>query len=380
MLKLVYFLLPVIITASPSLRTPPTIVSYFGDDETELLSDQKWIEFKSTYNKSYESNLTEMQRAKIFQANLQRIDAENAHGKNSYTLGINQFSDMTPEEFSSTRKSFGLVLYPEDEEGVKLLEQSSSYLGIHEFDGNESSLPTSVDWRKSGAVTPVKNQGNCGSCWAFSTTGALEGIMKIKSGKLVSLSEQQIATCHGAVQFPPLLPGACSGGSPGGGFAFAEKHGICTEKSYEYVGNKDEFKCLSKGCSIGIPKGKVKGYKGVAPLGRLIPASTAALMSAVAQQPISVGVQADSDAFMHYKSGILSGTCGESDAGMVDHAILLVGYGTDEKLGDYWLVKNSWGTSWGEEGYVRLARGKNEGSKWGACHVRALPSYPILNN
>jgi len=167
-----------------------------------------------------------------------------------------------------------------------------------------------VDWTTKGAVTPVKNQGQCGSCWSFSTTGALEGAWEIATGKLVSLSEQQFVDCDKVDQ-------GCSGGLMDNAFQFAEKNAICTEQSYSYQGRQGT--CQASSCTVGIPSGGVTGFKDVAK------DDMQALMEAVAQQPVSIAIEADKSAFQLYRSGVLSSTCGTK----LDHGVLLVGYGSD---------------------------------------------------
>merc|ERR1712061_231528 len=178
-------------------------------------------------------------------------------------------------------------------------------------------LAANVDWSTKGAVTPVKDQGQCGSCWAFSTTGSMEGSYEISTGSLKSMSEQQLMDCS-------LLNSGCNGGSMDLAFMFAENHVVCTEQSYPYTAV--DGSCKSS-CSTAIPQGGVTGYQDVQ-------SSTQALKSAIMQQPVSVAIQADQSAFQLYTGGTISSGCGTS----LDHGVLAVGY-TDS----YYKVKNSWG-------------------------------------
>merc|ERR1712178_376126 len=195
--------------------------------------------------------------------------------------------------------------------GIKQPEEpwgSLPSLGQHEYAGE--ALADAVDWTTKGAVTPVKNQGQCGSCWSFSTTGSLEGAWQIATGKLVSLSEQQFVDCDKVDQ-------GCNGGLMDNAFKYAEQNAICTEESYGYKGKGGT--CQATSCTVGIPKGGVTGYKDVAKDDKN------ALMEAVAQQPVSIAIEADLPTFQRYRSGVLGGICGAK----LDHGVLAVGYGTD---------------------------------------------------
>lgn len=230
---------------------------------------------------------------------------------------------------------------------------------VHEAPKDVSALPSTVDWVSKGAVTPVKNQGQCGSCWSFSTTGALEGAYYNKYGNLLSFSEQQLVSCD--------VGGAdagCNGGWMDDAFTFVQKNGgITTEDQYPYTsGTTEKSGTCTKTGYTNVAAAAPKSYTDVTAN------SVNALMSAVAQQPVSIAIQANQAAFQLYKSGVLTGKCGQN----LDHGVLLVGYGTDNGV-DYWKVKNSWGDSWGEGGYIRIERSDAD-----LCGVLDAASYPNL--
>jgi hypothetical protein len=305
--------------------------------------------FVAKYGKVYASLEERAARFEVFAANFALVEAENAKGK-SYKLAINEFADVPIEEFRGQRLGYSPA------EHQKTLRLGSPFLGTDLYSGEE--LPESVDWVQDGAVTPVKDQGSCGSCWTFSTSGSLEGAWKIATGNLVSVSEQQLIDCAKAGGLD-----GCNGGEMDPAFTYLENRDVCAEDGYPYL-KKAGNTCSEESCTVAIPRGSVVGFKDV-PAG-----DTKALMEAVAQQPVSTAVQAGQSAFQMYKEGVLTSDCTAN----VDHAVLIVGYGTDNGV-DYWKIKNSWGANWGEEGFIRLARGV---AGDGECGVKVMPSYPVM--
>merc|ERR1711981_355132 len=203
-----------------------------------------------------------------------------------------------------------------------------------------------IDWTTKGAVTPVKNQGQCGSCWAFSTTGGLEGAWQLSSGNLVSMSEQQFVDCS-------KQNSGCNGGLMDYAFSFAEGTAVATESSYAYTAR--DGSCKSS-FTTAIPQGGVTGYSDVS-------TSASALKSALNAGPVSVAIQADQSVFQQYTGGVISSGCGSN----LDHGVLATGYD-----GNTINVKNSWGSSWGVSGYVKIDASQ--------CGITTSASYPKVSS
>jgi len=221
---------------------------------------------------------------------------------------------------------------------------------------NNTNEKDSIDWRDEYKVSSVKNQRECGGCWAFSSVGAVESAWAIKYNVLYNLSEQELIDCS-------ALNRGCDGGSMDMAFQYIMNNSICTNLSYPYIAQNGI--CQQSNCT-GIVK--VQNYSDV------IQNNETALMRAVSQQPISIAIQANKRSFQLYNSGIYS----DPDCGYnLDHGVLLVGYGYDNLYNmEYWIVKNSWGKEWGESGYIRLL--KNTTDNRGQCGIAMMPSYPII--
>merc|ERR1712137_885286 len=297
----------------------------------------QWSTYKQEWNKVYNGDEDEAHKA-TFEQNLAEIEAHNAQGL-SWTEGINRWTDLTQEEY---RVAAGLGYKPAGQ-----LYGDMPHMGVHEYNGEE--LAASVDWTTKGAVTPVKDQGQCGSCWAFSTTGSMEGAWQIGSGKLESLSEQQLVDCSKNGN------AGCNGGSMELGFAYEEGVNVCSESSYPYTAR--DGSCRASSCSTAIPQGGISGYKTVSQ-------STSSLKSAIQQGPVSVAIEADQMSFQLYNGGTITSGCGTN----LDHGVLAVGYGDS-----YYKVKNSWGASWGMNGYVQIATTGN------VCGIHSDASYPVVD-
>jgi len=279
------------------------------------------------------------------------IEAHNK-GNSTFTLGHNKFSHLSLDEWRQEVR-LGLAKPDASEPAAK----------IHAAPADLSTLPASVDWVSAGAVTGVKDQGQCGSCWSFSTTGSLEGAYYLKTNSLISLSEQNFVDCDN------LKNGgkdhACNGGLMDNAFAWAKKNGgVNTEANYPYVSGttKAAGTCSEKGDKYAAPV----SFTDVAVN------SDAAMMAALVQQPVSVAIEADQTSFQLYKSGVFSAACGTN----LDHGVLAVGYGTLNGA-DYYNVKNSWGTGWGDKGFIKFARGGSM-QKEGQCGILMAASYPNL--
>lgn len=304
--------------------------------------------FMLDHAKAYPSLEEKQRRYRIFKANLTHINLHNEQG-HSYELGMNKFGDWTKEEFSRMVKGFT--------PNPKSLQHSRLGVDRRLSEAAASALPSSVDWRTKGCVTAPKDQGQCGSCWAFSTTGAVEGAWCVKKGKLFNLSEQMLMDCS---RF--LGNNSCNGGLMDDAFSYVTQKGLCSEKDYPYEAK--DAKCRETRCR---PVVHIKGFYDV-PAGDEV-----AMRAALANHgPVSIAIQADQVDFQFYKSGVFDAPCGSS----LDHGVLLVGYGTDEKTKkDFFVMKNSWGTGWGQGGYMLMAQHKG---REGQCGLLLSGSYPLV--
>jgi len=281
---------------------------------------------------------------------IEKTNALNA----PFTLGHNQFSGMNETEYVAWVRG-----------GVPKADMAELIRVVVAVDDLAANVPSAIDWTEKGAVTPVKDQGQCGSCWSFSTTGALEGAYEIKTKTLSSFSEQQLVDCdtlgnggrdHG-----------CNGGLMDNAFDWiAKNNGLCLESEYPYVSGTT--------MSAGTCKTSCKLVAGSDILKHVdVDRTDLSFMTALAQQTVSVAIEADEREFQLYKSGVLTAKCGTN----LDHGVLAVGYGSEAGL-DYYKIKNSWSTSWGEKGYIRIGRGSQYNGGQGQCGVLLEASYPVV--
>ena len=289
--------------------------------------------FIKTFNKSYSSDHEYDMRYQIFYHNVKYIERHNLQNK-SWTLDINEWTDLTWNEFKQRNKKGYIRKTP------LILESNYNLI----YDSNKS-----LDWRLHGVVNPIKNQNQCGSCWAFSAISSIESAYAISYNTLYDLSEQQLVDCSDAYGNE-----GCNGGLMDDAFTYAEKNRICLESDYNYIGEKDTCR-------------KCKGFVSVKSFQDIPLNQEKMLFDAVSIQPVSVAIEADQLDFQFYKSGIFDGICGDN----LDHGVVIVGYGIDKNV-PFWIVRNSWGSSWGENGYIRIVRNKNK------CGINLSASFPIV--
>lgn len=307
--------------------------------------DTHWANYKIVHGKHYGKD--EHVKRLIWESNVKFVNKHNDEfnkGLHTYDVEINRFADMTSEEFRAMYNGYNATKMMQAGKGNK----------VHQISGLKN--PDSVDWRDQGYVTPIKDQGQCGSCWAFSTVAGLEGQHFKKTGKLVSLSEQNLVDCSRAEGNL-----GCNGGLMDNGFTYIKKNGgIDTEESYPYEAK--DGKCRFNKDNVGATD---TGFVDVESK------SESALQDALATVgPISVAIDASHLGFQLYKSGVYNQfLCSSS---RLDHGVTAVGYGSEDDK-DYWIVKNSWGTVWGMKGYILMSRNKNN-----QCGIATQASYPTV--
>jgi len=311
--------------------------------------EEKFFNWLKTHQVKPVNGMHFVQMLKNFADNEDFISTHNAKGK-SYQLGHNKFSHLSQAEYAAYVK-----LSP-------MASKESTAAFVHESVGD---VPSAWDWTTKGAVTGVKDQGQCGSCWSFSTTGAMEGAYYNKNGNLVSFSEQEFVDCDNRKNGGKDM--GCNGGLMDNAFSWATKNGgICSEADYPYTSGTTKTAGTCTTSCTAVPNSAPKSHTDVQK------SSDSAMMSALYQQPVSIAIQADQKDFQLYKSGVFTGTCGAQ----LDHGVLAVGYGSLNGE-DFYKVKNSWGTTWGDAGYILLGRGSQYNSGAGQCGMLSgPPSYP----
>jgi cathepsin L len=310
------------------------VIAYAWDYQTEFNN------FKAQYGKVYLSSVEESTRREIFSYHLDFVNSWDAKAR-GFSVAINEYADLSLSEFVSIYNGMNVT---------RNYDQS-----LHN-ERTPSVQGDIVNWVTKGAVTGVKNQGQCGSCWSFSTTGSVEGAHFLAKGQLVSLSEQNLVDCS-----TPEGNDGCNGGLMDSAFKYIiQNNGIDTEASYPYKStgpNSCQFKAADVGAIISSYTDVSSG-------------SESALMTAVNQRPVSVAIDASHTSFQLYSSGVYyEPAC---SATQLDHGVLAVGYGTDGNS-DYWYVKNSWGTGWGMKGFIWMSRNKNNN-----CGIATMASFPVV--
>lgn len=327
--------------SSSSYGTTNNILSVDNED----FHWKEFSNFQDRFSRRY-ANIQELEsRFSIFRENLIDILSHNSDHTQNFTMGVNQFTDLTPEEFKA--------------QYVSSYKSEVGSFGCKSFSSTASGAPSSIDWRSKGVVNPVRDQGQCGSCWAFSTTSNAESVWAISSGQLLDLSEEFLVDCASGAGYYNM---GCNGGNPDSAFKYMINNGQCSEASYPYKAGTTKTagtcqKCSSSpvhfsSCSDVLSKDQVS------------------LKGAVAKQPVAIAIEADTRYFQSYSGGILdSAECGQN----LDHAVEIVGYGTENGI-DYWNVRNSWSSSWGENGYVRIKRSASTNDA-GICGLAIEPSF-----
>mmetsp|Transcript_62688 Transcript_62688/g.147459 ORF Transcript_62688/g.147459 Transcript_62688/m.147459 type:complete len:361 (+) Transcript_62688:46-1128(+) len=317
----------------------------------------KFVSWKAEFKKDY-AEAEHMAKYAVFKANVEIIEAHNKlyeAGEETYHLAVNAFADMTNAEY---KKMLG---YREDLRKMQGAPTPGGHGKACKHRSNTNKTKH-IDWRTEGAVTPVKNQGQCGSCWSFSTTGAVEGAWVVAGHELISLSEEELVQCD------TRSDEGCNGGLMDNAYEFIINNGgIASEQVYPYIsGNGTRGMCnqvtlrtkmasIEDWCDLNVGDEKD-------------------LELALMQQPVAVAIEADQTSFQFYSGGVLPAKkCGTK----LDHGVLAVGFGySKQHKMHYWIVKNSWGPQWGDAGYIMLQKMPKK-TKHSTCGIANAASYPV---
>lgn len=317
----------------------------------DVSEGNEWFQFNNfigVFGRKY-TDLGEFEkRFLIFKDNLKTIHDHNNQLGQNFTMGVNQFTDLTSDEFKE-RVALG---------GFKKVDLQS--FGCESFSSAASGAPASIDWRSEGKVNAVRDQGQCGSCWAFATTANAESVWAIAKDHLYDLSEQYLVDCASGAGYFNM---GCNGGNPDSAFKFMINKGQCTDASYPYTSGVTKNAGTCHSCTkASVSFSSCSDVKANDQL---------SLKAAVARKPVVIAIEADTYYFQNYQSGILTNAakCGTN----LDHAVEIVGYGEENGI-KYWTVRNSWGPTWGENGYVRIERSEST-NDIGVCGVAAQPSF-----
>ena len=308
----------------------------FCIDKSERFEFQEFQRFLIKYNKQYNTIAEYFLRFNVFKKNLKRF----AQNKASYKMGINKFTDLTPTEFRKTYLNLDMKL---------LNKIKYNKISVN----SKNDAPESWNWMDQGVLGPVKDQGFCGSCWAFSTIGNIEALNTMKTGELVQLSEQQLVDCDTEVDE------GCNGGFMEYAFQYLMEKGCMKQDDYPYVGYDDTCKYDESKVFLKVANWTMLATQDEVEMKEFL----------YSNGPLAIAINADP--FQYYIGGIIDEDEWSCDPEGLNHGVVLVGYGSEDGL-DYWIIRNSWGDYWGEDGYVRVARGK------GTCGVNTYVTTAVL--
>lgn len=330
-----------IILIGLALITTASLYLLLNPTSTNKLHTKEFFAHKARFSKKHATQEELKFRLQIFSQNMEMINKHNSSKTSTFTMGVNQFTDLTFEEFKAK---------------YLMTKETANPLSTDNTEIEELNKGKKVDWKEAGMLSPVKNQEACGSCWAFSATGSMEAAYRIHKNQKISVAEQELVDCSG-----DYGNYGCNGGIMSAAFSYIKDNDIANEDDYVY-------EALTETCKANknLERWEIASFEMIG----FMKTNVNGLMKMIDRQPVSVAIEVRSD-FQHYQEGVYSSV--DSCGSRLNHGVLAAGYDTSADV-PYFLVKNSWGETWGEEGFIRMAVGNGRGTCGIANSAAVIPT------